>query len=64
MSWYRFAPVEMIQSTNPDSISGISAAMPSPAGVSAPVSVIPTVTSGSSIFFVKSWQASRSRAAL
>ena len=28
--------------------------MPSPAGVSAPVSVMPTVTSGSSIFFVNS----------
>ena len=39
-------------------------AMPSPAGVSAPVSVMPTVTSGSSIFCVKSWQASRRRAAL
>ena len=36
----------MIQSTKPASISGISAAMPSPAGVSAPVIVRPTVTSG------------------
>jgi hypothetical protein len=40
------------------------AAMPSPAGVSAPVRVRPTVTSGSSIFFVYSWQASLRRAAL
>jgi hypothetical protein len=32
----------MIQSTNPLSMSGMSAAMPSPAGVSAPVSVMPT----------------------
>ena len=44
----------MIQSTKPLSMSGMSAAMPSPAGVSAPVSVMPTVTSGSSIFFVNS----------
>ena len=33
-------------------------------GVIAPVSVIPTVTSGSSIRWVKSWQPSRSRPAL
>ena len=38
--------------------------MPSPAGVSAPVSVMPTVTSGSSILRVNRWHASRSRAAL
>src|SRR4051812_22690313 len=38
--------------------------MPSPAGVSAPVSVTPTVTSGSSIFSANSWHASRKRAAL
>src|SRR5262245_13883865 len=38
--------------------------IPSPAGVKAPVMLIPTVTSGSSIFSTKSWQASRSRAAL
>ena len=38
--------------------------MPSPAGVSAPVSVMPTVTSGSSMRWVKSWQPSRSRPAL
>ena len=30
--------------------------MPSPAGVMAPVRLIPTVTSGSSIRSVKSWQ--------
>src|SRR6478672_9505413 len=54
----------MIQSTYPLSISGMSAAIPSPAGVSAPVSVIPTVTSASSILRVKRRQASRSRAAL
>jgi hypothetical protein len=47
-------PVEMIQSTNPASMSGMSAAIPSPAGVSAPVSVMPMVTSGSSIFCVNS----------
>ena len=33
-------------------MSGMSALMPSPAGVSAPVTVSPTVTSGSSIFLV------------
>ena len=38
--------------------------MPSPAGVSAPVSVSPTVTSGVEHLVVNSWQASRSRAAL
>ena len=54
----------MIQSTKPASMSGISADMPSPAGVSAPVSVRPTVMSASSIFCVYSWQASRSRPAL
>ncbi len=38
--------------------------MPRPAGVIAPVSVMPTVTSGSSIRWVKSWQPSRNRPAL
>jgi hypothetical protein len=32
----------------------MSAEIPKPAGVSAPVKVTPMVTSGSSIFFVKS----------
>jgi hypothetical protein len=43
----KFAPVEIIQSIKPALIKGISADMPSPAGVKAPVSVTPTVTSGS-----------------
>src|SRR5687768_17047246 len=64
VSWYRLAPVEMIQSTNPASMSGMIAAMPSPAGVSAPVSVSPMVTSASSILRVYSRHASRRRAAL
>jgi hypothetical protein len=46
------APVEITQSTNPDSINGIRQLMPRPAGVMAPVSVMPTVTSGSSINWV------------
>src|SRR6185369_904981 len=54
----------MIQSTKPALMSGMSAEMPRPAGVNAPVSERPTVTSGSSIFCVNSWQASRKRAAL
>src|ERR1044071_4501204 len=54
----------MIQSIKPALMSGLSAEIPKPAGVNAPVIETPTVTSGSSIFFVKSWQASRSRAAL
>src|SRR5258708_882542 len=54
----------MIQSTKPASMSGISAAIPRPAGVSAPVSVMPIVTSLSSMRDVNSWQASRCRALL
>ena len=38
--------------------------MPMPAGVMAPVSVMPTVVSGSSMRWVKSWHPSRSRPAL
>ncbi len=64
MSWYRFAPVETIQSMNPARMSGISVLIPSPAGVSAPEIETPTVQSGSSIFRVKTWQTSRSRPAL
>jgi hypothetical protein len=48
----------MIQSMNPASMSGMMQLMPSPAGVSAPVSVIPIVTSFSSIFSVNSCAAS------
>ena len=54
----------MIQSTKPASMSGMRQLIPSPAGVIAPVSVMPTVVSGSSMRWVKSWQASRSRPAL
>lgn len=53
--------MEMIQSTKPASISGMIELIPSPAGVSAPVSVRPTVHVGVSILSVKSWQASRNR---
>ena len=58
------APVEIIQSTKPDFKSGIRQERPSPAGVRAPLSVSPTVTSGSSIRSTKSRQLSRRRAAL
>jgi hypothetical protein len=51
----------MIQSTKPASMSGMSALMPSPQGVSAPVSVMPTVTSSSSMRSENSLQPSRSR---
>ena len=53
-----------IQSTNPALISGTMDEQPSPAGVSAPERLMPMVTSGSSIFSVKSWQPSFSRAPL
>ena len=52
-----------IQSTKPALISGTMAEQPSPAGVSAPDRLIPMVTSGSSIFCVKSWQPSRKHSA-
>ena len=45
-------------------MSGMRAEVASPAGVSAPVMLNPTVTSGSRILRAKSWQASRSRPAL
>ena len=64
MSWYRLAPVATIQSTNPALISGTMDEQPSPAGVSAPERLMPTVTSGSSIFRANSWQASFRRAEL
>jgi len=51
----------MIQSTNPASMSGMIVLIPRPAGVSAPVNVIPTVTSCWSISSVKSPHASRRR---
>jgi len=53
--------VATIQSTNPALISGTIDEHPSPAGVRAPERLMPMVTSGSSIFAVNSWQASRSR---
>ena len=58
------APVETIQSTNPALMSGTMEEQPRPAGVSAPERLMPMVTSGSSIFSVKSWQPSRRRAPL
>ena len=61
MSWYRFAPVETIQSMNPASMSGTRHDMPSPAGVRAPLRARPTVASGASILRVKSWHPSRIR---
>ena len=56
--------METIQSTKPASISGMMVDIPSPAGVIAPVRLIPTVHPGSSIFREKRRQASRSRPAL
>jgi len=56
--------VATIQSTNPALINGTTHEQPKPAGVSAPARLMPTVTSGSSIFCVNSSQPSRSRAAL
>jgi len=64
VSWYRFAPVETTQSTYPPLSSGERAAMPSPAGVSAPETERPTVTSSWSIRSASRRAASRSRAAL
>src|ERR1041385_801551 len=54
----------MIQSTNPASRSGMMVLMPRPAGVMAPVRLMPTVTSAASIRSVKSTHPSRSRPAL
>ncbi len=55
----------MTKSTSPRSISSIRHP-PSPAGVSAPATVMPMVVSlsGSSIFSEKMWQASDKRAPL
>ncbi len=53
-----------IQSTKPALISGTIEEQPRPAGVRAPDRLIPTVTSGSSIFSVNSRHPSRRRAAL
>ena len=55
----------MTKSTSPRSISSIRQP-PSPAGVSAPATVMPMVVSlsGSSIFSEKMWHASDSRAPL
>ena len=63
-SWYRFAPVETIQSMNPASIIGMMVDIPSPAGVIAPVRLMPTVTASSSINCVKSRHPSARRPAL
>src|SRR6266704_4386779 len=63
-SWYRLAPVETIQSTNPASSSGMMVDMPRPAGVIAPVRLIPTVTSSASINSVNSRHPSARRPAL
>src|SRR5512146_891438 len=63
-SWYRLAPVDTIQSTNPDLTSGITQETPRPAGVSAPDSESPTVTPGRSIFSASSRAPSRSLPAL
>ena len=43
------APVETIQSMKPASSSGMIVDMPRPAGVIAPVRLIPTVTSSASM---------------
>src|SRR5659263_647254 len=59
-----FAPVETTQSTNPAFRSGTRHDTPSPAGVSAPVSDSPTVTSGFSIRSERSRAPSRSLPAL
>src|SRR5690348_15421514 len=58
------APVDTIQSTKPASTSGMIVDMPSPAGVIAPVRLIPTVTSSSSIRSANSRHPSASRPAL
>ena len=58
------APVETIQSTNPDFSSGTTHDTPNPAGVSAPVRESPTVTSGFSIRSERSRAPSRSLPAL
>src|SRR3989454_1793046 len=63
-SWYRLAPVDTIQSTNPASTSGMSVDIPRPAGVIAPVRLIPTVTSSSSMRSENSRHPSASRPAL
>src|SRR5881628_3006469 len=63
-SWYKFAPVETIQSMKPASRSGMMVDMPSPAGVIAPVRLIPTVTSSSSISSAYRRHASARRPAL
>jgi hypothetical protein len=51
----------MIQSTKPASMSGMIVLIPRPAGVSAPVRVMPTVTLLPSMSSVKSWHPSRRR---
>src|SRR6266571_5463807 len=63
-SWYRFAPVDTIQSMKPASMRGIMVDMPRPAGVIAPVRLIPTVTSSASINSVNSRHPSARRPAL
>ncbi len=64
MSWYRFAPVETIQSTKPASIRGTRQETPYPPGVRAPVSETATVVSGASILRANRRAPSRRRAAL
>src|SRR6266511_2791709 len=63
-SWYRFAPVETTQSRNPASSSGMIVDIPRPAGVIAPVRLIPTVTSSARMRSANSRQPSPSRPAL
>src|SRR6266511_53159 len=63
-SWYRLAPVETIQSMNPASMSGTIVDIPRPAGVMAPVRLMPTVTSSASIRSANNRQPSASRPAL
>src|SRR5690242_693727 len=58
------APVDTIQSMKPASSSGMIVDMPSPAGVIAPVRLIPTVTSSASMRSLKRRQPSARRPAL